>query len=223
MLYSVLALQVIQTDRQHCHGMDGYRSLTATTVAHNFVGVAQVLAKLTALPAGHQLGDHPPHNHWLYWPRLQADDFPATAISSSHQQQQAVLPGACDINSVVRSLAQQLSDAVPGAFSGPVGRPAVAGAADSPENQASHQQQQQRQQQQRQDMQAAADSIIDRVRAHSSKHAAWVQELLGHINQPDWRQHQQTYLRLVSCAGGKAGSGAPWWGYRSSAQIQPGS
>lgn len=162
-----------------------------------------MLTKLTALPAGYQPGQTQPHTHWLYWPRLQADDFPATAInSSSHQQQQqqAVLPGACDINSLVRSLAQQLSDAVPGAFSGPVGRPAAAGAADTSEDQASHQQQQQRQQQQQQEeLQAAADSILSRVRA--GKHTAWVQELLAHVIQPGWQQHQQKYLRLVSRTG----------------------
>lgn len=175
----------------------------------------QVLSGLAALPpAQPQPGQQQqlPHSHWLYWAQLAADDFPAAAIPEAAGSSLQVLPGACDLSCLVRSLVQQLSDAVPAAFvmaparraspaaAAPAGVDAAAG--DVSESHASSsisQQQQEQQRQQSTDLQAAAKQIVARVRASSgSQHAGWVEELLGPMLAPNWRQKQQTFLRLVS-------------------------
>lgn len=186
----------------------------------------QVLSGLAALPpAQPQPGQQRqlPHSHWLHWTQLPADDFPAAAIPAAAGGGQQVLPGACDLSCLVRSLVQQLSDAVSAAFvMAPARRPSPAAAAAGsaatpcpaavdaaaaddisrgPASSSSISQQQQEQQQQRQssDVQAAAKQIVARVRASSgSQHAAWVEELLAPMLVPNWRQKQQTFLRLVS-------------------------
>jgi hypothetical protein len=192
----------------------------------------QVLAGLAALPAaqpqpGQQQQVQLPHSHWLYWTLLPADAFPAAAIQSAAGSSQGVLAGACDISCLVRSLVQQLADAVPAAFvmepargparacappaaalgavdSGSAAAPAAAADEDS-EGVASSSISQQ-QQQQSADLQAAAKLIVDRVRASGgSQHAGWVKELLSPMLAPDWRQQQQTFLRVVSTfEGGQA-------------------
>lgn len=180
----------------------------------------QVLSGLAALPAAQpQPGQQRqlPHSHWLYWPQRAADDFPAAAIPAAAGGSQQVLPGACDLSCLVRSLVQQLSDAVPTAFvmaparrpspaaaaAGSAPAPAIDAAADDvsegPASSSISQQQQEQQRRQSTDLQAAAKQIVARVRASSgSQHAAWVEELLGPMLAPNWRQKQQTFLRLVS-------------------------
>lgn len=146
-----------------------------------------------AVPEGHQPGQQLPHTHWLYWAKLPAEDFPAAPIASLLQQEQQrkqepgrqqppprdVLPGACCITTLLRSLVQQLSDAVPGAFQGTAG--GATGQGRAPEQQAA--------------LQAAVVRIEQSVQP---QHAAWVRQLLAEVCHADWRQHQQTYLSVVS-------------------------
>lgn len=200
---TLLCLQLLSSLRSHPR-LAGSGPIT---VPHSVLSAVllQVLDRLTALPDNHQPGVTPlPHTHWLYWARLQADDFPAAAFAPSNQQQhhQDVLPGACDVNSLVRSLAQQLSEAGSASQAGASAVLAAepAAAADAAEAQAnSTMEQKQQSEEQSPGLQETVTAIVRRVAAkHGSRHARFVQELLTSLTRPDWRQHQQTYLRLVS-------------------------